>query len=287
MKSGKDTLHKRKDTARQAKQALTNTHEANVIHYTYLVSHASTRKVKTEAEDKKETRPQRHEERRCMNLMCGFPARGSDRFCSTFSTRIPGDERTSPDKRGWSLVSDDEGPETVERPKTYSIKKSTMKEAAGAGKKGGTAEGAEEMLELSALEVIAALPTRSKSEKRALKCFLLKEEEKMAWETCRKHRGEDEVRIGHDEKGRPSGATGSGGYSEQLPVPPKKAESVKDAFETLEQGKKKDAPRKVKERMLHDLAQFVPEPTGWKPAHSITMLTPPQSRANTMPPLLQ
>jgi hypothetical protein len=62
---------------------------------------------------------------------------------------------------------------------------------------------------------------------------------------------------------------------------------VKDAFETLEQGKKKDPPRKVKERMLHDLAQFVPEPTGWKPAHSITMLTPPQSRANTMPPLLQ
>lgn len=155
-----------------------------------------------------------------MNLMCGFPARESDRFCSTCSTRIPGDERTSPDKRGWSLVSDDEGPETVvsscpsgrevERPKTYSIKKSTMKEAAGAGKKGGTTEDDEEMLKLSSLEVIAALPTMSKSEKRALKCSLLKEEEQTAWETFRKHRGEDEVRIGHDEKGRPSGATGSG-----------------------------------------------------------------------------
>ena len=125
--------------------------------------------------------------------------------------------------------------------RTYRVSKGTMKEALGKSKR---AEDENQKVKLAPEEVLAALPTMSKAEKKALKYSLLKEEEQTAWETYRHHRTElDE--IGIDLSGRPSGATTSGPQS-QRPITPTRVNAKYEAH------KKEDLPRKVREKKLEE-----------------------------------
>lgn len=126
-----------------------------------------------------------------------------------------------------------------------------MKEALGKSKR---EEDENQKVKLAPEEVLAALPTMSKAEKKALKYSLLKEEEQIAWETYRHHRTElDE--IGIDLTGRPSGASTSGPQS-QMPINPTRArgesKDVQQAHAKYEAHKKEDLPRKVKEKKLEE-----------------------------------
>lgn len=255
VKNGRDPPHRKKEVASPK-----NGSEANIVHYTYVVS--LEKKLKTEKAERRqrEEMMRKNEGKKCMNPMCGFPVKESDKFCSTCGTRVPGDERMAQDKRHWHLVNDDDdedSPETVmsseseRKERTYRVSKSTMKEALGKSKRD---EDENQKVKLAPEEVLAALPNMSKAEKKALKYSLLKEEEQIAWETYRHHRTELDG-IGFSLDGRPSGASGSGLQS-QMPIPPSQAKGdskdVQAAHAKYEAHKKEDLPKKVKEKKLEE-----------------------------------
>ncbi|CAL1135188.1 unnamed protein product [Cladocopium goreaui] len=238
VQTGKDKPHKKKEGSGSGDGG-------GAVHFTYVVT--TTKKVKTEVEEEKTTTQE--EPGRCTNPDCRGRLRTQDRFCPACGMRVAGD-LSMREKRGWEVIKEDEeadqgssagilevlssGDEEQPPEFRYEISRSQLKEMLGTTPK---PEDGRSKVKLKPEEVLAALPNMSRSEKKELRRQLQEGEEDRAWRTYSRYREVDG--IGVDERGRPSGASGSGYQpDEQAPIRPKA------------RSKKEELPKAVKTRQL-------------------------------------
>ena len=131
VQNGQDKPHRKKENGTHV--STTTTEGANV-HFTYVVTTTTMKKVKTEREEKKP------EERKCHNPECRSLIQKTDKFCSACGIRAPMDESMR-EKRGWDVI-DVEGGASIEvessgeseskkKEASYAIRRAVALEAAG------------------------------------------------------------------------------------------------------------------------------------------------------------
>ena len=242
VKSGKDKPHgqvNKKPTTSSG-----NAGGGNPVHFTYVVS-TTQKRTKTKEEKTVHVPPTTS----CPK--CRWPSVASARFCANCGHAMNPDERMPEGKRGWTVVRDDEDEDQVpssessrpeDRPRMYYVSKDRLREAAGMDSLHQRTR-----VKASPEEVLAALPTMSRKEKKEIQKALVKEESQHAFERLERSRLLAHYDSSSSEDERDPGAAGS-----QMPVRPKAAASpIKGGY--MEESRKKDLPKPVKDRML---AQF-------------------------------
>lgn len=254
-----------------------NEHGVNAVHYTFAVSSRTVPK-KSKIEEKKDKKEKKSEPETASCPACRWPTYMAAKFCPQCGASMKKDERMPEGKRAWLVVgSDEEESEEVyssgssgrkkeaEKIKSYQLRKGLIKEAAGQEKDERTDD---ELIKASPEEVLASLPQMSKEEKKRIKDLLIREEDDLAFRSLERHRILqeeliEEARVARRERGSPSATYTSTATrvpekrdQSQTPVGRQPSSSTNIAKPGpggyMEVARRKDVPRKIKERMLED-----------------------------------
>lgn len=207
---------------------------------------------------------------------CRWPTYMSAKYCAQCGSPMRSDERMPEGKRPWLVLgSDAEESEEIyssgssgkkkeaEKMKSYQMKKGLIKQAAGQDR---DEKEDEELIKASPEEVLAFLPQMSRAEKKAIKDLLIREEDDLAFKSLERHRILQEELIEEARTARRERASSSNTYhaapasgqqpfsppqrrQPSPPVPSTKAGILEGYMETA---RRKDVPRKIKERMLDE-----------------------------------
>lgn len=211
-----------KDKPQRSSSAATTGSGGNTIHFTYVVS---TTKTRTKEEPmSKAASPAVH----LSCPQCRWPTHAASKFCSQCGARLPHDERMAENKRGWTVVRDDEEEQVAssessrgqkeDKPRTYKyhMRKELLREAAGLEER-GRREREREKIRASPEEVLAGLPHMTKEEKKRIQKALEREEKQAAYDGLDKGRLLLPYYESSEDEERDHTATGS---MTQGPYPP-------------------------------------------------------------------
>ena len=251
VKAGIDPIHQKKPNPNG-----TSGKRTNYVNFTYAVT--TMKKPKTGMKSEGQMTEGTSETTSCPT--CRWPTNMSSKFCSQCGAGLNPDQRMTEGKRGWTVVvSDDEKDELItssgssgvrqveeEKIRTYALKKERLKEAAGL-KKEGRGEKTDEIVKATPAEVLSALPSMTKAEKKELRKTLAKEEQEIAYKSMARHQILMEGMMSDSD---PTAASSGRGPEvregpKQLPIP---KSTGSEGY--MEKARDKTIPKAVKDKML-------------------------------------
>lgn len=253
-----------------------NENGVNAVHYTFAVTSRTVQKKGRTEERKKEKKEDEKGVEATSCPKCRWPTYMAAKYCAQCGSPMKNDERMPEGKRPWLVLgSDEEESEEIyssgssgkkkeaEKMKSYQMKKGLIKQAAGQDR---DEKEDEELIKASPEEVLASLPQMSRAEKKAIKDLLIREEDDLAFKSLERHRILQEELIEEARTARRERASSSNTYhaapaSGQQPFsPPQRRQPSPPVPSTktgvlegyMETARRKDVPRKIKERMLDE-----------------------------------
>lgn len=163
-------------------------------------------------------------------------------------------------KRGWFKIHSEGEEEAVEssegskesKPRTYHMRKELLRSAAGyEDREHRRPGGHKEKIRASPEEVSASLPHMTKEEKKRIQKVLEKAERQAAYGRLARSHLLPEYDSASEDEYDPN-AAGSGGGMTQGPITPQK---TKGTSTYIEEARRKDVPKPVKDRMLQKFRQ--------------------------------